>query len=261
MTFELKRNSVKEALIKDITSFGIYIATPSTTIVELAGLAGFDWIRLDWAHAPLDLILIENLIRAAECQELTPFIRLDLNEQKISSVLEMGIMGVIVPDIENAESAKKVVDAVKFSPIGKRGMFSAPRKSGYGLVGGREFKEWSNKEVMVGIQIESLEGIRNIEEILNVPGIDVILSGRGDLSNALGVAGQKNHPLVLEAEEKIFRLAKTKGIAISPQLDPTNPNFSQDVLEWKEKGARVISFGHDLTIIRKSFEKVVSEVK
>ncbi|WP_209124597.1 HpcH/HpaI aldolase/citrate lyase family protein [Alkalihalobacillus sp. BA299] len=261
MTFELKNNPIKTAIRQGKTSFGIYLAAPSPVIVELAGLAGFDWVRFDWAHSPLDLFQIENMVRAAECRGIAPFIRLENDQQKIASVLEMGVMGIIVPDISTTEETKAVVAAAKFSPVGDRGMFSCPRKSGYGIIDGAAFKQWTNEEVMVGIQIESIQAMENLESILSVPGIDFVLSGRGDLSNALGVPGQKNHPSVLEAEEKIFKIAKSKGISISPQLDPTAEDFNEMVHEWIEKGANVISFGHDLTLIRKSFENVVKVAK
>lgn len=261
MSYALNKNKVKGALETGQTSMGIYTSIPSPTIIELAGLAGFDWIRLDWAHAPLDLFTIEHLIRAAEIHGITPFMRLEFNEQKIANVLESGIMGIIVPDIETAADAQAVVNAVKFSPIGNRGMFSSPRKSGYGTIGGRDFKEWNNQEVMVGIQIENLQAIENIDEILTVKGIDMVLSGRGDLSNALDVPGQRHHPLVLEAEASIFEKALEKGLAISPQLDPTQEQLSEVVAEWVEKGARVITFGHDLSIIKHAFSDVVSKIK
>lgn len=261
MTYLLKPNPVKKAINDGKTSFGLYVATPSPIIVELAGLAGLDWVRIDWCHSPLDLIMIENMVSAAECHNMAPFIPIENNEQKIASVLEMGIMGIIVPDVSTVEDAKAVVNAAKFSPIGNRGMFSCPRKSGYGTIDSASFKEWSNEEVIVAIQIESSEAIENLEEILNVPGIDMVLSGRGDLSNSLGVPGQKTHSLVLEAEERIFQLAKSKGIAISPQLDPAAPNISSTVQEWIEKGANVISFGHDLLVIRKAFESIIKNAR
>lgn len=261
MTYVLKPNPVKQAIMEGKTSLGMYVATPSPIIVELAGLAGLDWVRIDWCHSPLDLSMIENMVRAAELQNIVPFIRVEGDEQKISTVLEMGVMGIIVPDVTTAEDAKAVVNAAKFSPIGNRGMFSCPRKSGYGSIKGAEFRIWSNEEVMVGIQIENLQAIKNLDDILNVPGIDMVLSGRGDLSNSLGVPGQKNHPLVLEAEEKIFDIAKSKGIAISPQLNPTDLDFSSTVQEWVEKGANVISFGHDLLVIKKAFETIVKNAR
>lgn len=261
MTYHLKSNPLKEAIREGRTAFGIYVENQSAAIVELAGLAGMDFVRLDLCHAPFDLNIVENMIRAAECQGITPIIRMNPDEQKIAGVLEMGAMGIIVPDVSTAETAQAVVNAAKFSPIGERGMFSASRKSGYGSIDSAAFKKWSNEEVMVGIQIESLKAIENLDEILDVQGIDVILSGREDISNALGVPGQKDHPSVLDAEEKIFMAARSKGIAISPQLDPYSPGFAESVRKWAGKGACIISLGIDSLIIRKALESIVNKAR
>jgi 4-hydroxy-2-oxoheptanedioate aldolase len=94
---------------------------------------------------------------------------------------------------------------------------------------------------------------------LSVQGIDIVLSGRGDLSNALGVPGQKEHPLVLKAEEKIFGAAKSRGIAISPQLDPYSEYFTESVRKWIGKGAGIISLGIDSSIIKKAFENIANK--
>lgn len=257
MPYQLKHNSVKKAIREGRTALGMYVAIPSPVIVELAGLAGLDFVRIDCAHSALDLNGAEQMIRAAETQGITPFIRLNYDEQKISSVLEMGAMGIIVPGVSTAENARAVVNAAKFSPIGERGMFVGPRSSGYGSVEAAAYTEWTNQEVMVAVQIESAQAIENLEEILNVPGIDMVLSGRGDLANSLQVTGQRNHPLVIEAEQNIFSIAQSKGIAVSVNLDATAANFAESVGEWVEKGAQAISFGHDLTLIRKTFEQMV----
>ncbi|MCM3761132.1 aldolase/citrate lyase family protein [Alkalihalobacillus oceani] len=257
MKNRMERNRVKETIERGEVSFGFYVATPSPTIVELAGVAGMEWVRIDWAHSAVDLPMIENMIRAAESYNMAPFVRLNLDQQKISSVLELGALGIIVPDIETADDARKIVNAAKFSPVGDRGMFSAPRKSGYGAVDGASFKKWTNEEVMVGIQIENVEAIDQLEDILDVEGVDIVLSGRGDLANALGVPGQRNHPDVLRAEEEIFHIARKKGKVISPQLDPTAADFQTKIMDWKGKGAQVISFGHDLPIIKHALEQIV----
>ena len=95
---------------------------------------------------------------------------------------------------------------------------------------------------------------------MSVDGIDLIGSGRGDLSNALGLTGQKNHPAVLALEEKIFATAKNRGKYISVNLDPTAPNFAQDVAAWKKK-AQVITLGHDITIVRKNFADAIKTAR
>ncbi len=131
-------------------------------------------------------------------------------------------MGVIIPGVSDA-SAPGGQDAVKFAPVGKRGLFSAARKSGFGTVSSSEFTRWTNEEVLLGIQIETLEAIENLDEILAVKGIDIVQSGRGDLSNALGVPGEKTHPRVLEAEEKIFGKPSPGASPSHPSSTPTPP--------------------------------------
>lgn len=258
MPYKLRNNPVKTAIREGRTVFGMYVAIPTPAILELAGQAGMDFIRIDCAHSPLDLFALEHMIRAAEAQGVTPFVRLNYNEQHIASVLEMGAMGIIVPDVASVEAAKAVVDAARFAPVGERGMFAAPRSSGYGAAGAADYAQWSNEEVMLAIQIESAQAIENLEEILSVPGIDMVLSGRGDLANSLGVAGQRTHPLVLEAERNIFSAAQSKGIAVSVNLDPTAADFAANVQEWVGKGAQAVTFGHDLTLFRKTLENVVN---
>jgi 4-hydroxy-2-oxoheptanedioate aldolase len=169
----------------------------------------------------------------------------------------MGVMGIIIPDVATAERARAAVAAAKFAPVGDRGLFSASRQSGYGIVGGAEYTRWTNRQVVLGIQIESREAIDKIDEILAVDGIDLVLSGRGDLSNALGVTGQKNHPSVLQAEEKIFSKAVARGLAISPQLDSFSPDISDEIRSWNEKGAYIISLGVDAALIRRAFADAV----
>jgi 4-hydroxy-2-oxoheptanedioate aldolase len=255
----LRKNPLKTAISEKKAVFGIYIEEPSSTIVELAGVSGFHFVRLDWCHAPLDLQALAHQILAAEYRNVTPVVRLECDEQKIGQVLEMGAMGIVVPDVSNAAEAKRVVDAARFSPQGRRGLFSASRKASFGSVEAGAFTKWSNEEILVGIQIESLEAMENIEEILSVEGIDIVLSGRGDLSNALGVPGEKTHPLVLDAEKKIFGNALAKGLAVSPQLDPYAADFQDDLKKWIERGAYVISLGIDHAIIRKAFEGIVKK--
>jgi 4-hydroxy-2-oxoheptanedioate aldolase len=261
MSYTLKKNPVKEAIQSGQAVCGIYVAIPSPVIVELAAQSGLDFIRIDASHSALDLYSTEHMIRAAETRGITPLVRVQNDPHKILSVLEMGAMGVIIPDVSTAEQARAAVNSTRFQPIGERAMFSAARASGYGAIGGAEFTQWSNEEVLLAIQIESAEAIDNLDEILSIPGIDMVLSGRGDLAQSLGVTGQKNHPLVLEAEEKIFSTARSKGIAISVNLDATSTNFAESVQNWIQKGAQAITFGHDLAIIRHTFENMVKTAR
>ena len=253
---QLKKNPVKEALRNGQTVFGIYIGVPAPAMVEFAGYAGFDFVRIDVSHNGYDLPTVVNMIRAAEATGVTPMVRVDNDPHLITNVLEAGAMGLFIPDVATAEKAKAVVQAVHFAPLGDRGTYSASRICRYGAISSGEYSRWSNDELLLGIQIESKEAADNLEKTLNVDGIDLIGSGRGDLSNALGLTGQKNHPAVLALEEKIFQTAKGRGKYVSVNLDPTAPKFAEDVALWKKK-AQVITLGHDITILRKNFADAI----
>ena len=257
---QLKKNPVKEALRNGKTVIGVYIAVSSPMMVELAGYAGFDFIRIDISHNAYDLPTIVNMIRAAEAVGITPMARVDNDPYLIANVLEAGMMGLIVPDVATYEKALSVVKAVHFAPLGDRGTYSAARVMGYGAIGGGEYCKWSNEELLLGVQIESKEAADNLEKTLEVEGIDVVGSGRGDLSNSLGLTGQKNHPSVLALEDKIFATAKSRGKYCSVNLDPMAADFAETVAYWKKK-AQVITLGHDIPIIRKVFSDAVKTAR
>jgi 4-hydroxy-2-oxoheptanedioate aldolase len=229
-------------------------------MVEFAGYAGFDFVRIDISHNSYDLPTIVNMIRAAEATGVTPMVRVDNDPYLITNVLEAGALGLFIPDVATAEKAASVVKAVHFGPLGDRGTYSASRIARYGAISGGDYCKWSNEEILLGFQIESKEAADNLEKTLSVDGIDLIGSGRGDLSNSLGLTGQKNHPAVLALEEKIFATAKNRGKYISVNLDPTAPNFAQDVAAWKKK-AQVITLGHDITIVRKNFADAIKTAR
>ncbi|MDH3466994.1 MAG: aldolase/citrate lyase family protein [Gammaproteobacteria bacterium] len=247
---------MKEALENKDTVFGLYIAVPSPIMVEIAGYAGFDFIRIDMSHGVFDMPTVLNMIRAAEASGVIPTVRIDYDPVLIANVLEAGVKGIFIPDVSTVEMAKSVVDTVYFHPKGGRGTFSASRICRYGAVDGGDYAKWSNDEVILGIQIESKEAIDNLDKIIDIDGIDMIGSGRGDLANAIGLIGQKNHPSVLALEERIFDAAIEGGKFVSVNLDPTDENFSEVVSKWKSK-AHVITLGHDINIVRKNFVKSI----
>lgn len=257
---QLKKNPVKEAIRNGRTAFGLYIGVPAPMMVELAGYAGFDFVRIDISHSAVDLPAVLNMIRAAEASGVTPMVRVDNDPHLIANLLEAGALGLFIPDVSTYEKARAVVDAVHFAPLGDRGTFTAARVARYGSISGGEYAKWSNEEILLGIQIESKEAAGNLEKILDVDGIDMIGSGRGDLANALGLTGQKNHPAVLALEEKIFNAAIRRGKAISVNLDPTASDFAETVALWKKK-AQVITLGHDITILRKNFAEAIKTAR
>ena len=258
---ELRTNTMKQKILKGETVFGLYLCVPSPALVEVAGYAGFDFVRLDLSHTTIDPSVVESMIRAAELSGVTPTARVDYDPVQIASILEMGMQGLVVPGVESLEMAKQIVKAARFHPLGDRGLFSSPRVARYGYIGGGEYMQWSNQEVLLGVQIESKEAVDHMDEILSVEGIDMILSGRGDLAKSFGLTGQKNHPTVLAAEQKIYDAARQHGKSICVHLDPIAANLSEAIAKWKNRGAQVMTLGHDITLIKKGFETTINTAR
>ena len=179
-------------------------------IVEIVGLLGSDFVFLDGEHGALGLPEIAGLVRAAECVGITPIARVPSNAPDvILRYLDIGVQGIVVPNVNSREEAERAVKAVKYYPLGERGC-------GYGhamdYLLTQSFSQYvkeANRETMVITQCESKEGLDNLEEIVNVPGIDIIFIGPADLSQSLGVPGQLDHPLVEEA------VARAKNIVLA----------------------------------------------
>ena len=257
----MKKNAVRQKILKGETVLGLYVCVPSPALVEMAGYAGFDFVRMDVSHSAVALSTLEHMIRAAETSGVIPMARVDFDPVQITHILEMGIQGVVIPGVESLDAAKQFVRSARFHSMGDRGLFSAPRVAKYGYISANEYTQWSNEEVLLGIQIESKDAVDRLDEILSVEGIDMIHSGRGDMAKSLGLTGQRNHPMVLAAEQKIFDAAKRHGKSISVHLDPTAPNLAETIATWKTKGAQAITLGHDVTLIKKAFEDAIAAAR
>ncbi|MBR2748861.1 MAG: 2,4-dihydroxyhept-2-ene-1,7-dioic acid aldolase [Firmicutes bacterium] len=256
-----RENKVKKKMENGEVSIGIYATLPSADIVELAGLCGMDYVRIDCHHGAIDLETVGHMIRAAELTGMTPFVRVYNEPQRILSVLDLGALGIIVPDIHSADDARRAVESVHYAPLGDRGLFSNCRSSDYGLFPGKQYIEWAAQNTMIGLQIENKDAIDNIEEILSVPGIDFIMSGRNDLSQSLGVGGDKTHPLVLAAEQKISDAANKAGVTVALNMNPFSGDVVENTKKLLDKGSKMITLGTDIGFIMNNFREVAGKVK
>jgi 4-hydroxy-2-oxoheptanedioate aldolase len=206
------KNTVKEMLKNKQPVLGCIINGPWPALVEMIGLAGFHFVFIDAEHNPLSVRDCEELVRAAEVRHIIPFIRTPENNPKtILRYLDIGAMGIIIPEVNNRREAEAAVQAAKYAPLGNRGL-ATTRCADFGYGGSKEqYLADANNETMVIALIESKEGVDNAEEILSVEGADAFMIGTSDLSMSLGVPGQVGHPLVLAAYEKVLNLGLKMG--------------------------------------------------
>lgn len=205
-------NKLKTILAQGDPISGCMIQGYMPALAEIAGLAGFDFLFLDAEHSALSVSECENMVRAAEARSVVPLVRIPNNDHDtILRYLDCGAMGLILPGIRNADEARAVVHAAKYYPMGQRGL-NGVRASDYGMTKPlSQYTADANRETMLLAIIENRDAVENLDDILAVDGIDGIILGASDLSQSLGVPGQGNHPLVLDAKARFIEAGKRSG--------------------------------------------------
>jgi len=235
----MRANQTKAKIQAGKAAYGFHTAFPSADLVEFCGHLGFEWCWLDAEHSPLGLEFAVNLVRACETAGIVPMVRVSANDPAhILGYLEIGMMGVIVPHVNTVEDAKRVVDAVRYAPAGRRGAASQ-RAANYGLTQSPvEYYAQANREIVVTPLIEEHEGFENLPKILEVEGVDAIGLGPADLAMSLGLPGQRDHPKV----QALVKRAEDQVVASGKALDMVVTGV-EDARQAVARGGRLISIG------------------
>jgi 4-hydroxy-2-oxoheptanedioate aldolase len=253
----LRANRLSDAYERQGFVVGTFLEIPSPQIVELLGLAGFDFVVIDREHGSVDLETTENLIRAAAATGICPLVRVShCDPVAIRQPLDMGAAGVHVPQIESAEQARRAVQAAKFHPLGERGLQPYVRAASYRAFPTAEFLEESNENTVIVLHIEGARGVAAFDEIVQVEGVDVAFLGPYDLSQSLGIPGMVESPLVKEKMKTILEKAKGKRLAIGTYCDDVNA-----ALEWRSLGVTYLAVSLDAGILFQAARRMVSRLK
>jgi 4-hydroxy-2-oxoheptanedioate aldolase len=172
-------NKLREAIEKKKYAVGTFLGAANSSIVEIMGYTGLDFVVIDTEHGPYDTMPMSDLIQAAESKGLSPLVRIaDVTHREMQRALDNGAEGIIIPCLKSIDDFRKVVDLGKFAPLGNRG-FIKGRGSGFGnepWASGTltEYMQNSNDKVLLLPQCETKEALDNIEEIVQIEGIDGI---------------------------------------------------------------------------------------
>jgi 2-keto-3-deoxy-L-rhamnonate aldolase RhmA len=219
----MRQNNIKAKHGQGITAFGLAINLACPELVEIAGLLGFDYVRIDAEHGPMEVETCEQMVRAAEAVGVTPIIRMPYPDPLlINRYLDTGAMGVLCPHLNSRARAEAIVAGAKYHPMGHRGAGSGTRAADYGLrLSAPQYAEWANSETIVMGILEDKEAVDNLPEILQVEGLYALVIGPSDLSQSLGLPGQTTHPDVLRLIEKMNRMIMASGKLLSISLRGT----------------------------------------
>ena len=242
----------KNKLHKGKYVFGPFTKSTDPAFIEVIGYSGFDFVILDMEHGPAGFSELQNLIRAALLTNIIPIVRTsDSSEVSISKPLDLGALGVQIPQVTSSNTARDCIKAARFFPQGERGVCRFVRAANYSSMPREEYFRKAN-EILIIIQLEGKEAIRDIDNSLEVEGIDIIFIGPYDLSQSLGVPGQIDHPLVKEAMNKIVKLARSHGIVVGTFTDTP-----QSAEMWKNAGVQYISYSVDVGIFTVACSQLV----
>jgi len=231
---------------------GCIVYSGSTRLAEMAGRVGFDAVWIDMEHASSGLTAAEAMCVATEAGGAVPLVRTaGVNREHVLHAFEIGGRIVVVPMVNDADTAKQIVEYGKYPPVGRRGFFKYSRGGRFG-----ENPNWmadTNASTALMPQIETLEAVKNLDAILAVPGIDGILIGPSDLSVDFGTPGKFDAPDFQETVAKCIsrarELGKHAGIVAG---DDKLISLS------KQAGANLLVFSADTPLLHKAWS---SELK
>jgi len=235
---------------------GTGISFSDPTITEaLSSVLDFVWI--DMEHGPLTIETVQGHVMATKGTDTAPIVRVPWNDPVlIKPVLDVGAAGVIVPLVRTADDVRRAVAGCLYPPEGIRG-FGPRRPSGYGRTGGADFCRKANQDVIVIVQIEHIDAVRNLDEILAVPGLTSVVVGSNDLSGSMGLTGQPRHPEVLAAIDTVIAKSRKTGVfaGIAIGDDP------DQLVEWLDKGMQWLAMGCDFTLLLRGADHVTQRVR
>lgn len=255
-------NRVKTKLRNGEIVLGMEMFIPHPRMVELLGQAGFDVMILEYEHLAINPETMEDLVRTAEIYGMTSLFRpeqtfndLPPMQQTVKS-LKLGCQIVMVPHVDTAEAVQRAVEAVKYPPLGKRGIARVDRYS-WGLMADEPISEFireSNENSMIFAILESPEAVANIDEILSVEGLDAVGFGHQDFSIAAGLATD-SAPEVEEARQVIEDAARRHG----KYMWSTVRNLD-DIPGQIERGFQIFFLGADVVHLTRRYRELVDGV-
>lgn len=251
----MQRKKLKKMVSNDELALGLVVTIPNPKVAEIASTFGCDFIRLDAEHILYDLETIGNFVRAADSVDIPVIVRLP-DTTFITPLLDFGVAGVMMPHIQSAQQAEKIVELVKYYPVGRRGMFGFGRAQRYGEMEMSDYIKESLEDTVLIAQIEDEKGIANMDEIVSVEGIDLFCTGRADISQSLGIPGETTNPRVLEIENRILEAAAKTGHGF--QLSAGNLTEAKDFIN---RGVRAITIGVDVLFLSSGIKEFANQMQ
>ena len=254
----MRPNHVKQNLQTGGVSIGTFVFKFNTTgIGPIAAQAGAEFAVFDMEHTGWSVETIRMLIATTRSTKMIPLVRVPAAEYDfIARVLDIGAMGIMVPMVESASQAETIVASAKYPPIGRRGAAFGVAHDDYAGGGIVEKIHSANSETLLIAQIETVTGVRDVDKIAAVDGIDVLWIGHFDLSNSLGIPGQFDHPKFAEAVAQVLDACQRQDKILGFMAGDVEGGR-----KLLDQGFRMLAYGGDLWLYQAAVRDGVAALK
>jgi len=254
----MRENQLKKKLKSGDVALGTLLwDTTSRGVVHTLAQAGMDFIMICMEHSSYSLDTVVNLVAHAHAAGISPIVRIpDLQYEHVTRLLDSGCQSLIVPHVKTGAEVKRFVELAKYHPEGKRGMaILQGANTDYEDVDPLTAMAHANANTLLSVLIETAEAVENAAEIL-IPGIDLVLVGHQDLAQSLGVPGQFDNPRLRDANARVVKLARERGIATAGAV-----NRPESMPAAVNSGAQFLLYGTDLILIRREAQRAADALK
>jgi 2,4-dihydroxyhept-2-ene-1,7-dioic acid aldolase len=248
-------NTFKAALQANRQQIGLWLSSANAYTAEIAASTGYDWLLLDGEHGPNDVPTLLSQLQAVAAYDSHPIVRpVNGDPALIKQILDIGAQTILVPMVDSAEDARKLVAAVHYPPRGIRGVgASIARAARWGHI--QDYLQHAEEQLCLLVQVESVRGLANLDEITLVDGVDGVFIGPADLSASMGHIGNSTHPEVQAAVEGAIRrvreLGKAAGILVTD---------AQAAKHYLACGANFVAIAVDTMLLTKAMSDALAAV-
>lgn len=226
-------------------------------IVRILHVSGFDYFFFDGEHGYIDPDRLNPMFAYARFLGITGFLRIpEINKTEILRAVDMGVDGIYAPMVESAEEAAELVRHAKYHPEGNRGVNFMRPHTGYRKVSAADYTRRANDELFLVCMIETMRGVRNVDAILSVPGVDAIMIGHNDLTQDMGILGQIRHPEFLAAVDTVAAGCKAHNKFLGMSVDDM-----EQMAANMHKGVSLNQWSSDVAVFAKHTAENIARVR
>jgi 4-hydroxy-2-oxoheptanedioate aldolase len=240
-------NALKARLTRGLPCYGTWLHSASPSVAEMVGHVGLDFVIIDLEHGPGGVEAATAMMQAMSASETTPMIRVPSADPVfLKRMVDAGAQALLIPMVNTAAEARRIVDACLYPPRGQRGNAAVVvRGARYGL--DPDYLAHAHEEMLIVPQIETVEAVDNAAAIAAVPGIDMLFIGPADLSGSAGCPGQTSAPAVERLIERTIAAARAAGKPVA--------SVPREGKSWRDlfaEGYALVANGSDIISIREA---------